>query len=81
MCRSNGMLSADLLDANESTWAFAAIYRVDCVKNPLVSGLAALASIGPRRNYCGRIADAAHGAIAGEREREREREREKTLGC
>jgi hypothetical protein len=36
----------DLLDANESTWAFVAVYTVGCFKNLLVKKLAALALIG-----------------------------------
>jgi hypothetical protein len=35
-----------LLDANETTWAFVAVYAVGSVKNLLVSVLATLALIG-----------------------------------
>jgi hypothetical protein len=37
---------ADLLDANETIWAFVAAYGVGRVKNLLLRELAALASIG-----------------------------------
>ena len=50
-------LDAYLLDANESTCAFAIVGRVGSDNNLLVSALSALASDGICRNYCGRIAD------------------------
>jgi hypothetical protein len=62
---TNAMSYADLLDANESTWAFDA---VGCVKNLLVRRLAALALVARGRSYCGWTADAARDAIAGEKE-------------
>lgn len=43
---NGGIANPYLLDANEATWAFVAVYSVGCVKNLLVRELAALASIG-----------------------------------
>jgi hypothetical protein len=41
-----GNRTPDLLDANETNWAFDAVYSVGCVENLLVRELAALVSIG-----------------------------------
>ena len=57
MRRSNGMLSADLLDANESTWAFGFVGRVGWNGTLLVKALVMLASMDGCRSYWGRIAD------------------------
>jgi hypothetical protein len=51
--------TTDLLDANESTWAFAVVDRIGCDRKPLVKALAMLVGDGARRDYCGRSADAA----------------------
>ena len=51
---SGRMRTADLLDANETTWAFVAVERVGRVRTALVRGLAALAAKDRYRNYCGR---------------------------
>jgi hypothetical protein len=55
-------LSADLLDANESTWAFVFVGRVGWNGILLVKSLVMLASIESRRSYCGRTAD-EHGGL------------------
>jgi hypothetical protein len=59
----------DPLDANESTWAFVAVYCVGLEGNPQANGLEPLASNGGRLNYCGRTADESFSRIRPERER------------
>jgi hypothetical protein len=49
--------TADLLDANETTWAFVDVDHVGRVKKRQVKKLATLVSVGVCWNYCGRIAD------------------------
>jgi len=51
-------LNPDLLDANETTWAFAPVDGVGRVNNTQVKRLATLASSEAGRSYCGRTADA-----------------------
>jgi hypothetical protein len=48
----------DLLDANESTWAFGADVGVGWAANPQLRRLETLASYEGCRSYCGRAADA-----------------------
>ena len=56
----------DLLDANESTWAFVAVDFVGCGDNYQVKRLATLASTGGSRNYCGPTAN-GRSELDGER--------------
>ena len=55
---------ADLLDANESTWAFVFVGRVGCILRPQVEEFVLLANTTGRWNYCGRVADALLDARA-----------------
>jgi hypothetical protein len=64
-------VSADLLDANGTTWAFGRVERVGPVNNPQVNRLAMLASREACRSYCGRTADARLCVRRGSAERER----------
>ena len=66
---SQNCSSRDLLDANESTWAFVAVDRVGCLNNEQVKRLATLARVGVCWNYCGRIADGTIRPASRERER------------
>lgn len=52
----------DLLDANESTWAFVFVGGVGWNGTLLVKSLVGLASIDGCRSYCGRTAD-EHGGL------------------
>jgi len=47
----------DLLDANEWTWAFVGVDRVDFTENRHVKEFVTLASEDRCRSYCGRTAD------------------------
>ena len=47
----------DLLDANEWTWAFVGVDRVDLTENRHVKEFVTLASEDRCRSYCGRTAD------------------------
>jgi len=51
------MLDADLLDANETTWAFVGVDGVDEAAERLLSALAMLGRDGRCRSFCGRTAD------------------------
>jgi hypothetical protein len=64
MRRSTGMLSADLLDANESTWAFVFVGRVGWNGTLLVKSLVTLANIDSCRSCCGHTADEHSGLPA-----------------
>jgi hypothetical protein len=61
-------VSADLLDANETTWTFGVVGGVGRVNTSQVKRLAALAGIEVCRSYCGRIADAGHRPESRRRE-------------
>jgi hypothetical protein len=56
-----GRVTVDLLDANESTWAFEALDRVGRIKKPHVRRLEPFVRYACRRNYCGLIADRSYG--------------------
>jgi hypothetical protein len=61
-----GMLD-DLLDANETAWAFADVDCVGFVNNQQVKRLRALATSVCCRSYCGRTADGATSGHTGVR--------------
>jgi hypothetical protein len=50
-----GLSNPDVLDANEWTWAFVAVYGVGLEGKPQANGLEPLASEGACLNYCGRL--------------------------
>ena len=54
---AKGIRTPDLLDANESTWAFALVEQVGGAGKLHVTWLVTLASNERCRNYCGRAAD------------------------
>jgi hypothetical protein len=54
----------DLLDANESTWAFVFVGRVGWNGTLLLKALVMLGSIDGCRSYCGRTADEQGGLPA-----------------
>jgi hypothetical protein len=58
-------LRVDLLDANESTWAFALVEHVGGAGKLHVTWLVTLASDERCRNYCGRTADGPVGEQVG----------------
>src|SRR5690349_17513344 len=58
LCGAKGNRTPDLLDANESTWAFVAVNTVGCDRKSLARALVMLAGDGGSRNCCGRVADA-----------------------
>jgi len=49
-----GNRTPDLLDANESTWAFVAVYSAGRERYSQVIGFEPLANEGSCLNYCGR---------------------------
>ena len=53
----SGGVRPDLIDANETTWAFVAVCLVEFVRSQQVKQLAKLASWNGCRRYCGRTAD------------------------
>lgn len=53
----SGGVRPDLIDANETTWAFVAVCFVEFVRSQQVKQLAKLASWNGCRRYCGRTAD------------------------
>jgi hypothetical protein len=60
---AKGIRTPDLLDANESTWAFMPVDRVGCDRKPHVRALEQLGSKGFRRSYCGLTADQPIGEL------------------
>jgi hypothetical protein len=64
---AKGIRTPDLLDANESTWAFVAVDFVGRRGKRQVNRLEAFTSEERRRSYCGRIADARPIQLHGEK--------------
>jgi hypothetical protein len=57
MVELRGIEPLDLLDANESTWAFARLGSVGCNRKPKVTALKKLKQRGGWRSYCGLTVD------------------------